>query len=98
MCDSSGKEFFTERKMAIITFRLTPQVPDSSPHVTCWINPHSTDKSALYSGSCVFLCCGHGSRRLPCPQHKNPCEPPKVVRSPEQLRRFIEHVTCGEES
>src|SRR6266446_1860288 len=33
----------------------------------------------------VFLCCGHGSRRLPCPQHKTPCEPPKVVRSPEQL-------------
>src|SRR6266446_4225136 len=34
-----------------------------------------------------FLCCGHGSRRLPCPQHKN-------VRAAVECR-FIEHVRRG---
>src|SRR6266436_2632001 len=41
-------------------FIVTAQ--DSSPHVL--------DKSALYGGSQGVLCCGHGSLRLPCPQHK----------------------------
>ncbi len=34
----------------------------------------------------AFFCCGLCSRRLPSPQQKNSCEPPQVVRSPEQLQ------------
>src|SRR5207244_10605916 len=55
---------------AIHSYVVTIQVLDSSPP----------------AAARVFLCCGHGSLRLPCPQHKTPCEPPKVARSPEQLR------------
>ena len=50
--------------------QVTIQVPDSSPP----------------PAARVFFCCGLGSLRLPSPQQKISCEPPKVVRSPEQLQ------------
>src|SRR2546428_8583169 len=71
--------------LLIPTSNVTIQVLDSSPP----------------AAARVFLCCGHGSRRPPCPQHKNPLRTTvecrailpggqvmraRVVRSPEQLR------------
>ena len=64
---------------------VTTQVFDSSPHVL--------DKSALYSGSRHFLLRA-GQPAAAQPAAKNSCEPPKVVRSPEQLRQ-LSHVECG---
>ncbi len=37
----------------LIDGKVTTQ--DTSLHVTCWINPHSTDKSALYGSSLEFF-------------------------------------------
>src|SRR5712691_3290787 len=39
------------------------------------------------TAACVFLLCGSASLRLAEPHNKKSCEPPKVVRSPEELRQ-----------
>src|SRR6266446_4188126 len=51
-------------------------IQDSSPHVL--------DKSALYSGSRLLLLRALQPQAAK-PAATNSCEPPKVVRSPEQL-------------
>src|SRR5260370_16176935 len=91
----TGEQHQTAKRLVIGRFSKGEQ-RSFSPHVTCWINRHSTGKSALYLlGSMLLLLaivvsgCGHALN--PMPATPTPTPTTKAVEPLTAIEMLDEH-------